>query len=159
MSAVGRRVAAAALAAALTACGGTPPGATVTTAAPTTAAPATPSASPTPRPTPIVSAKGFITVNEPASGETIDGGVLVSGEASVFEATVSYRVVTSGGKVLAEGFTTASAGAPQKGTFKTLVRFDKPAYGESGFIEVFERSPKDNTISDIVRVPVTIRGA
>lgn len=130
-------------------------------ASPTAAATAAPAASPspTPRPSPLVSAKGFITVNEPASGEAINGGVTISGEATVFEANVLYRVLTATGKVLAQGHTTASAGAPQKGTFKVEVRFEQPYYGEPGFVEVFERSPKDDTISDIVRVPVTITGS
>lgn len=144
------------------ACGAPPsPGSGVTAATatpPPTVVTATPSPSPTPRPSPLVSAKGFITVNEPLSGEQIKGGVTISGEATVFEANVLYRVVTTTGKVLAQGHTTATAGAPQKGTFKVEVRFEAPYYGEPGFVEVFERSPKDGTISDIVRVPVAITG-
>jgi hypothetical protein len=138
-----------------------PPGtaAVATTPPAATAAAATPSPSPTPRPSPLTSGKGTITVREPASGETISGGVTVSGDASVFEANVQWKVVTATGKVLAQGHTTASAGAPRRGTFRVDVRFEPPYYGEAGFVEVFEVSPKDGTISDIVRVPVTIQGS
>ena len=119
---------------------------------------ATPGASPTVRPSPVVSSKGAITVKEPALGDQITSPLMISGEASVFEATLVYRVVTAGGKVLAEGTTTASVGAPQKGTFKVEVTFEQPYYGEAGSVEVFERSPKDGTVSDIARVPVGIAG-
>jgi hypothetical protein len=61
--------------------------------------------------------------------------------------------------VLVEGTTTATAGAPQKGTFKVEVVFEAPYYGESGTVEVFERSPKDGTISDLAKVPVGIVGS
>lgn len=154
------RAAMAVLLATLAACGAPPSpgtGAVATTAAPT-AAPTTAS-SPTPRPTPITSAKGLIAVSEPVSGQTIRGGVLVSGDASVFEANVQYRVVTAAGSVIAQGHTTASAAAPQRGTFRIEVKFDVPYSTEQGFVEVFETSAKDGSISDIVRVPVTIAGA
>lgn len=148
----------------LAACGGPasqgPAGAAAPTATRAAAAPgATPSAPPTLRPSPLVSAKGTITVADPASGQALNGGVVVSGEASVFEATLEYRVITTAGKVLAQGHTTASAGAPQKGTYRVEVRFEVPYYGEPGFVEVFERSPKDGAIAEIVRVPVTITGS
>ncbi len=165
MSGITRIVRAIAVATVLVAACAAPPSAgTVATAtAPATqiTAGASPTAagSPTPRPTPLVSSKGTITVKEPATGEQLASPVTISGEAMVFEATLAYRVVTAGGMVLAEGQTTATAGAPEKGTFKVEVPFTAPYYGEGGFVEVFERSPKDGTISDIVRVPVSITGS
>lgn len=143
----------------LTACAAPPsPGTGAVATAPATAAAPT-TAAPTPRPSPLVSAKGLISVDEPVSGQTIRGGVLVSGEASVFEANVQYRVVTAAGSVVAMGHTTASAAAPQRGAFRVEVKFDAPYSTEQGFVEVFETSARDGTISDIVRVPVTIAGA
>lgn len=134
--------------------------ATPTPTAARTASPSpTPSASATPKPSPLVSARGAITVNEPRRGEEIGSPLVIAGEASVFEATLRWRLVTASGAVLAEGNTLASAGAPQKGTFKTSVSFATPYYGEPGFVEVFEVSPKDGSISEIVRVPVAIAGS
>ncbi len=143
------------------ACGAPPSAGSGGVSAPTAtvAAAATQAPTATPRPSPLLSAKGSILVKEPASGEQLNAGVVVSGEATVFEANVLYRVVTAGGKVLAEGHTTATAGAPQKGTYRVEVTFEAPYYGEAGFVEVFERSAKDGSISDIVRVPVTITGS
>ncbi len=164
MSAMARILRAVGLSAALMAACGAPPNtgtvsATTSATATAASASATPVASPTARPTPLVSSKGTITVNEPATGEQLASPVTISGEAMVFEATLLYRVVTASGKVLAEGQTTATAGAPQKGTFKVSVPFEAPYYGEPGSVEVFERSPKDGTISDIARVPVSITGS
>jgi hypothetical protein len=129
--------------------GGATPAATVA---------ATASPPPTPRPSPLVSAKGAIVVREPASGESIVPPVRISGDASVFEANVEWRVVTTSGAVLAKGFATASAGAPARGTFGVEATFERPYYAETGFVEVFERSAKDGTITEIVRVPVSIAG-
>lgn len=81
---------------------------------------------------------------------------MISGDASVFEATLQWRIVDSGGKVYAQGNTTASAGAPARGTFSVSVTFRAPTTDTSGFVEVFETSPRDGSIDDIVRVPVTI---
>lgn len=120
---------------------------------------ATPSPPPTPRPTPLVSAKGAIVVREPASGESIVRPVKISGDASVFEGNVEWRVVTTGGTVLGQGFATATAGAPMRGTFAVEAAFEPPYYGETGFVEVFERSAKDGSIAEIVRVPVSIAGS
>lgn len=168
MSAITRTALALCLSAAAVAGCGAPPSVGsggVTAPTPTPSPPAAPAAaasptpSPTPRPTPLVSAKGAITVKEPASGDQVTSPLVIAGEASVFEATLRYRIVTSSGKVLAEGTTTATAGAPQKGTFKAEVAFEAPYYSESGFVEVFERSPKDGSVSEIVRVPVGIVGS
>lgn len=166
--------AALALGAALVAsCGGTPVVATPSgPPSPTPTAAATPApqtstptpapvlvASPTPRPSPLVSAKGTIIVSEPLRGDMVISPLTIAGDASVFEATLAWRIVTGGGTVIAQGVTQASAGAPQRGAFKAQVTFDAPYYGESGFVEVFERSAKDGAIGDIVRVPVGIQGS
>ncbi len=146
-------------------CGASPtvgsvPSATTTTSATAAPTPApTTSGPPTAKPVPLTSLKGTITVTQPLRGDQVMGAVTIAGEASVFEAALRWRVVTTGGMVLAEGSTTASAGAPLKGTFKTDVTFAPPSYGEAGFVEVFEVSPKDGSISDIVRVPVGIAGS
>jgi ABC-type glycerol-3-phosphate transport system substrate-binding protein len=169
MSAVKRGAAAVLACALLASCGGTAPVVAVPTAtasvAPTTAATPTPAATaaptlaPTSKPSPMVSAKGNITVTSPLRGDQITPPLTIAGQASVFEATVAWRIVTASGTVLAQGNTLASAGAPQKGTFETKVSFAMPYYGEAGFVEVYEVSPKDGSISDIVRVPVGIAGS
>ena len=150
------------------ACGGTPPPVAIQTATaspPPTAAP-TPAASspapslpPTTKPSPLVSGKGLITVTSPLRGDQIIPPLTIAGEASVFEATVTWRIVTASGTVVAQGNVLATVGAPLKGTFTTKVTFNQPYYGEAGFVEVYEVSPKDGSVSDIVRVPVGIAGS
>ena len=100
--------------------------------------------------------KGGITVRVPLANARITSPVTVSGDASVFEAALQWRVVDAGGRVFAEGSTTASAGAPGRGSFNVSATFSPPAADTIGSIEVYDRSPKDGTIDEMVRVPVVI---
>jgi hypothetical protein len=58
--------------------------------------------------------------------------------------------------VLAEGFTTASVGAPGRGMFSVSATYTVAAE-TIAFVEVFTRSPKDGSVDEIVRIPVTLR--
>jgi hypothetical protein len=134
----------------LTACGST----VVTAPSPTP----TPTASPTPSPvpSPVTSAKGAITLRSPLQNATLTGSVRINGDASVFEANLQWRIVDSGGRVLADGITTASQGAPGRGDFSVIVAYTVPRE-TAAFVEVYSRSLKDGNIDEIVRVPVTLR--
>jgi hypothetical protein len=135
-------------------CGGAPiPSQTFRASATPTSASAQTTA---PVPMALTSAKGFITVARPVTGTRITSPLVISGDASVFEATLQWRIVDGGGKVYASGITTASAGAPARGTFSVNVTFTGSVTDITGFVEVFETSPRDGSIDDIVRVPVTI---
>lgn len=94
-----------------------------------------------------------IWVTSPAPGQTISNPVEIKGTARVFEATISYRIIDNQGKELAEGFTTASAGAPERGEFSTKAGFESSGPGK-GKIEVFWLSMKDGSVQDKVTVPV-----
>ena len=91
------------------------PGPAVTTPPPTTTATASPTPSPTPTqtpvPTPLLSARGGILVKEPLANTKVRSPLTISGEAMVFEATLIWQVTDTAGRVLASGFTTATAGA------------------------------------------------
>ncbi len=117
-----------------------------------------PTASPTPSPkaSPIVSAKGFITVSSPTTNAKLQSPVIISGDASVFEAALQWRITDQGGRVIAEGLTTASQGAPGRGTYTVSVPYTVTTETVA-FVEVFSRSPKDGNIDDLVRMPVTLR--
>ena len=132
----------------LAACGGAGTGA---------AAPP-PTASPTPSPVPssVTSAKGAITLKTPLTNATLTSPVTITGDASVFEANVQWRISDTSGRVLAEGFTTASLGAPGRGDFSVTATYTVPR-ATIAFVEVFSRSPKDGNIDEIVRIPVTLR--
>ncbi len=94
-----------------------------------------------------------IWVTSPTPGQIISNPVEIKGNAQVFEATVSYRIKDASGKVLAEGFTNASEGAPGRGDFKTKVGFDAAGAGK-GQIEVFWSSMKDGSDQGKVIIPV-----
>ena len=118
---------------------------------------------PTPRPTGSASATGSglptatptrnIVVNAPTAGQTVRSPIRIAGVARVFEASVAYEV-TSGAQTLAGGFTTASAGAPEWGTFAVDVVVPPGTLATSATVRVFSRSMRDGSVQDLVEVPV-----
>jgi ABC-type glycerol-3-phosphate transport system substrate-binding protein len=118
-----KRLAALALATLLAGCGqaGTagPSAAPATvTATPT----ASPSPTPSPSPSPVRSATGAITLRAPLANATVSSPVTISGDASVFEAALQWRITDTSGRVIVGGNTTASQGAPGRGDYTELVR-------------------------------------
>ena len=133
------------------------------TTAPTATASSSPTPSPTPTPTPVptplLSARGGILVKEPLANTKVRSPLTISGEASVFEAALIWQVTDTAGRVLASGFTTATAGAPEKGTFTITATYADPPSDIIGFAEVYTRSPRDGSIDEIVRVPLILAAA
>jgi hypothetical protein len=140
----------------------TPTPTPVRTTAPPTASPSptpSPTPTPTPVPTPLLSARGGILVKEPLANTHVRSPLTISGEASVFEAALIWQVTDHAGRVLASGITTATAGAPGKGTFSVTATYADPPSDIIGFAEVYTRSPRDGTIDEIVRVPLVLAAA
>ena len=96
-----------------------------------------------------------ITVDEPSFGDEFSSGDEVSGTANVFEANVSLRLRGQDGKVLFEGFTTATCGTGCRGDFSEPFRFDID-HEQLGTIEVFESSAKDGSEINKVRISVEL---
>ena len=94
-----------------------------------------------------------IWVTSPVNGQIVTSPVEISGSARVFEATVSFRIKDEQGNTLAQGFATASKGAPDRGDFKGQLDF-KPIGTGKGQIEVFEVSMKDGSDRNKVIIPV-----
>lgn len=95
-----------------------------------------------------------IKVSSPAQGALVGNPVTISGEARVFESSVSYRVLDGDGTVLAEGFTmAASPDVGQFGPYSVDVLFDRPltTYGK---VEVFNLSARDGSVENLVTVIV-----
>ncbi len=122
----------------------------------TTAPVATASPTASPAPTVLSSAKGGITVSRPQPNARISTPVTIAGDASVFEAALQWRLTDSAGRALAQGITTASAGAPRRGTYSITATFAPPATDTIAIVEVWSVSAKDGTIDEIVRVPVVV---
>ncbi|NPV91204.1 MAG: spore gernimation protein [Firmicutes bacterium] len=95
-----------------------------------------------------------IWITSPLPSQQIKSQVEVQGSAMVFEAAVCARVVDETGRVLAQGYTTASEGAPGRGDFKLTLDFNPTAPGK-GTVEAYSTSPKDGSIINLYRVPVT----
>ena len=119
---------------------------------------ASPTPTPTPAPTPLISARGLIVVREPLANARVKSPLTISGDASVFEANLIWQITDTAGRVLAGGITTATAGAPARGTFTITATYTDPPSDAIGFAEVFTRSPRDGNIDEIVRVPIILAG-
>ncbi len=115
----------------------------------------TPTPSP-PSPSALVSARGSIGVRQPLANTRVSSPLTISGDASVFEAALSWRITDTAGRVVVQGNATASAGAPARGTFSLTAFYTDPPADAPGFVEVFDRSPRDGSIDEMVRVPVTL---
>lgn len=97
----------------------------------------------------------LITVAEPRAGATVSSPVSISGDANVFEATVSIRILDAAGEVIAEDFTTATCGTGCRGDYSTKVKFQVDE-AQDGTIEVFESSAEDGSQQHVVQIPVTL---
>jgi hypothetical protein len=95
----------------------------------------------------------FVDLAGPVDGQRVSGSVELVGCASVFEATVRYRLTDAGGGVLDDGFTTATAGGPDIGEFRETVGLGQTS-GELT-LEVFWDSPADGSEAD--KTTVTLR--
>ena len=130
---------------------------TTLTGSPTASSTTSPTASPTPSPTPLISSKGGIVVRQPLANSRVRSPLIISGDASVFEANLIWQITDTAGRVLAgPAITTATAGAPQRGTFQITATYTDPPSDIIAFAEVFTRSPRDGNIDEIVRVPLVL---
>ncbi len=95
-----------------------------------------------------------IWVTSPTRGQELAGGpVTVTGEACVFEATVSWQLLRDGA-VIDDGFVTASVGAPGRGTYE--IPLGTLAAG-SYSVRVYELSAGDGRVSAETTMPFTVR--
>ncbi len=95
-----------------------------------------------------------IWVTSPSRGQRFAEGdpVVVEGQASVFEGTIQWAVLRAGSTV-DNGFTTASEGAPGRGTY----RADLGALPSGDYtLRVWESSPRDGTPVGTVEVPFSV---
>ena len=93
-----------------------------------------------------------IFVESPASGAEVPRSIMVSGSASVFEATLVIELVRDGA-VLEKHTVTASEGAPARGTFETTLQ--APSSGPAT-VTAFAPSAEDGTPQHQVDVPVIV---
>lgn len=99
--------------------------------------------------------RALISVTSPCPEETISSGAKLAGDANVFEATVSYRLLDADGGEIASGFTTAECGTGCWGAFAAELEFESAAQQE-GTLEVFESSARDGSSLHVVAIPVVL---
>ncbi len=95
-----------------------------------------------------------IFVETPAAHAHVAPSFHVSGSASVFEATFVVELV-QGGKVVLKNTVTASEGAPNRGTFDTVLH--APSAGAATVV-AFAPSAEDGSPQHEIDVPVTVNG-
>jgi Immunoglobulin-like domain of bacterial spore germination len=113
-----------------------------------------PTASPTTVPS-VPPSDGAIVVRRPQPAEQVTSPVVIVGDADVFEATVSIRILDADGVELAAAFTTATCGSGCRGEFSTEVFFFTQQR-QDGTIEVFETSAEDGSQQHLVQIPVVL---
>jgi hypothetical protein len=119
--------------------------------------PATPKPSlATPLPSNVTSPRGLIAVFVTLPNETHTSPLVISGEASVFEGTLQWLITDASVRVIAQGFTTASRGAPGRGSFSVVAPYTVPSEA-AAFVAVFTKGPRDEDADEGVRTPVTLR--
>ncbi len=103
----------------------------------------------------VASTLAPIWVDQPFRGEVVEAGrpLTVKGVASTFEATVEWELLR-GGAVVDEGFTTATIGAPGRGTYTFQT---EPLMPGAHVLRVFESSAKDGSVAAEQRVTFTAR--
>jgi hypothetical protein len=95
-----------------------------------------------------------IIVETPIAGERVSSPVRISGNANVFEATVSIEILV-GDETAAATFVTATCGTGCRGTYSKNVPFQIPEETEA-LIRVFESSAENGAPIHVVSVPVVL---
>ena len=102
---------------------------------------------------PAAEVLGPVWLLTPTEGGSIARGATFGGEASVFEATVSWAWV-QGDTVVAEGFSTAAEGAPGRGAWEATVDVPPGDYE----LRAFESSAEDGSVTFLDTKRVTVTG-
>ncbi|MCX5116989.1 GerMN domain-containing protein [Micromonospora sp. NBC_00362] len=96
-----------------------------------------------------------IVVTGPIPGERVSAPLVVTGTATVFEATVSVRVLDAAGREVAAGFGTASCGSGCRGGYRVAVGW-RTVREQKGTVEVYEVSAENGTRINTMAVPVVL---
>jgi hypothetical protein len=95
-----------------------------------------------------------VLVESPLASETVTSPLRVTGTANTFEATFSYELTDTDGRIVDENFVTATSGTGTRGTFDfTTGPFTVPFDGVGSLI-VFELSAKDGSRINLVEIPL-----
>ena len=100
-----------------------------------------------------------ILVESPAPGDRVTSPLRIQGTANTFEATFQVEIVDGDGRIVHEGFVTATSGSGERGLFDETFRFEG-AEGGMGALIVWEESaasppegPEDGRLH-LVEIPL-----
>lgn len=103
---------------------------------------------------PIVQRSDAISISAPRVNERVGSPIIIRGDARTFENVVHYRLLDAQGKVVSEGYTTATApDVGQFGPFRGELTYTATVDGE-GTLEIYEESAKDGSRINVVSIPV-----
>jgi len=119
---------------------GTPLGETASSSAPASASATAPG---TVTALPAWQVWGHVWITQPTENATVASSVVIAGEASVFEGTVTWQLRSNGG-VLKTGSVNADVGAPDRGLWSFTL--DGLAPGQYA-IRAYETSAKDGSVT------------
>jgi hypothetical protein len=98
-----------------------------------------------------------ILVESPAPWQDVTSPLRVTGMSNTFEATLLYEIVDPSGRIVEEGFATATSGSGTWGTFDFTVVYEIQYEGVGALI-VFEESAQDGSRINLVEIPVRMGG-
>lgn len=91
-----------------------------------------------------------VQISRPNEGRTVQPSFTFSGEATVFEANVSWSVIDlATGRVIRRGFATATAGAPARGRWSASVSLSASYSGRKLELRAWESSAKDGSVTNL----------
>ena len=96
-----------------------------------------------------------ILVESPLPFETVHSPLRATGTANTFEATFDYELTDWDGRIIKDGFVTATSGSGVRGTFDFTVPYTTDRSGIGSLI-VFERSAKDGSRIHLVEIPIRL---
>ncbi len=114
------------------------------------------STTPTPTTTSVLEdSTKSIRVTDMTANQLLPRGFEVKGEGVAFESQLSWRVENAKNIVIGRGsfhVNQPDAGIP--GPFSFIVEYDATKAGDTGYLVVYEASPKDGSDTHVVRIPV-----
>ena len=95
-----------------------------------------------------------VLVESPLPFEEVSSPVRAEGTANTFEATFSYELTDTDGRIVDENFVTATSGTGTRGTFEFATDEYEIPFDGIGSLIVFERSAEDGSKIHLVEIPL-----
>lgn len=95
-------------------------------------------------------------VESPTPGQTVTSPLRVTGTGNTFEATFIAEIRDDKGKVITQGFQTATSGTGTRGTFDFRISF-AVSRTVMGSLVVYEDSAKDGSPINVIKIPLKLQ--